>query len=237
MPVTIASYNIHKAVGTDLRHNPARILDVLGEMNASIAVLQEADRRFGARLASLPHDLLTARGWRWADLSERSASLGWHGNAILVSGTVELERAVRLPLPSLEPRGAVLVDVRIEGRPVRIIGAHLDLSGLWRARQIAALTEAIARQPAAPPVLVMGDLNEWRPDPAGLAPLTAAYPPVPLGPSFPSRLPLGRLDRVFASRSLHLEASGVHRSPVSRLASDHLPVWVRLSPFHPHDTP
>ncbi|WP_439534074.1 endonuclease/exonuclease/phosphatase family protein [Polymorphobacter sp.] len=228
MSVTVASYNIHKAVGNDLRFDPGRILDVIDEIGADIAVLQEADRRFGARQATLPAALLAERGWQVAPLAERSASIGWHGNAILVSDRVTLERAARLPLPALEPRGAVLADVRVDGHLLRLVGAHLDLSGLWRTRQINAIVDAIARQPAAPPVLVMGDMNEWRLRSPGLASLASAYPPVPLAASFPSRMPIGQLDRVFASRSLTIEEAGVHRSALARRASDHLPVWVRL---------
>jgi endonuclease/exonuclease/phosphatase family metal-dependent hydrolase len=229
MSVTIASYNIHKAIGTDRRHDPERILDVIAEIGAQIVVIQEADRRFGSRQSALPPELLLARGWQVAPLAERTASIGWHGNAILLSPSVTLERSVRLPLPMLEPRGAVLADLRIDGHALRLVGAHLDLSGLWRARQVRSLIEAISRQPAAPPVLVMGDLNEWRLRPRALAALDAVYPAVPIGASFPARLPMGALDRAFASRSLGIEAAGVHLSPAARLASDHLPVWVRLA--------
>lgn len=49
MPVslTVASYNIHKAVGSDGRCAPERILDVLDEIGADVALLQEADTRLG----------------------------------------------------------------------------------------------------------------------------------------------------------------------------------------------
>ena len=44
-----ASYNIHKAVGTDGRRDPDRILSVLHELGADVVALQEVDRRFGRR--------------------------------------------------------------------------------------------------------------------------------------------------------------------------------------------
>ena len=47
--ITIASYNMRKAVGTDRKRNPQRILEVLREVDADIVALQEADRRFGGR--------------------------------------------------------------------------------------------------------------------------------------------------------------------------------------------
>jgi endonuclease/exonuclease/phosphatase family metal-dependent hydrolase len=223
--LTVASYNIHKAVGADGRRMPERILDVLDEMAADVAVLQEADTRFGVRTAVLPQGMLAARGWEVAGLAEHPAAMGWHGNAVMVRGAARLERAVRLPLPALEPRGAVLADVESGGKLLRLVGAHLDLSGLWRARQVRAVMEAVAKQPGSPPELVMGDFNEWR---AAMRLLGERLRAVVLGPSFPARLPVGRLDRVFVHPGAHVHDAGVHMSALSRVASDHLPVWVRV---------
>jgi endonuclease/exonuclease/phosphatase family metal-dependent hydrolase len=67
--LTIASYNIHKGIGSDGRCQPQRILDVLDEIGADAALLQEADTRFGLRTSVLPADLLTERGWTAAACS------------------------------------------------------------------------------------------------------------------------------------------------------------------------
>ena len=56
--ILVASYNIRKAIGTDRRRRPERIFDVLGELDADVVALQEADRRFGARHSALPGTLL-----------------------------------------------------------------------------------------------------------------------------------------------------------------------------------
>ena len=47
--ITVASYNMRKAVGTDRRRRPDRVLAVLKEIDADIVALQEADKRFGDR--------------------------------------------------------------------------------------------------------------------------------------------------------------------------------------------
>jgi endonuclease/exonuclease/phosphatase family metal-dependent hydrolase len=228
----IASYNIHKAVGADGRRVPERILDVLDEMAADVALLQEADTRFGLRTAVLPDAMLAQRGWTPAALAGHPArnlgAMGWHGNAVMVRGRASLVRAVRLALPALEPRGAVMADVAIGEQLVRLVGAHLDISGLWRARQVRRIIERVARAPGAPPELVMGDLNEWRPGGAAMAALAGRWRELVLGPSFPARLPVGRLDRVFAHPALPVADAGVHKSALARTASDHLPVWVRI---------
>jgi endonuclease/exonuclease/phosphatase family metal-dependent hydrolase len=222
------SYNVHKGVGTDGRRRPERILDVIEETGADIAVLQEADLRFGVRAAVLPADLLAARGFRALPFDRKGVSLGWHGNAVLVRSPVTPRRQRRIRLPAIEPRGAVLADLEIAGRLLRVAGMHLDLSGLRRRRQILSVLQRLAAAPGDPPALLMGDMNEWRDTAEPLRVLAAGFQPVPLGPSFPARLPIGRLDRIFASRHLPVVDAGVHASPLARVASDHLPVWVRV---------
>ena len=226
--LTVTSYNIRKAVGADLRRRPERILDVLDETGADVAVLQEADRRFGLRAAALPEAELERRGWRHAPLGMTRQAIGWHGNAVLVRSGIEVVTQQQLTLPVLEPRGAVLADLRVDGQPLQVVGMHLDLSGLWRRRQALAILRHLATQPADAPTLLMGDMNEWRQAAAFLSEFAASHQPVPTGPSFPARAPLARLDRIFASERLTVEASGVHQSSLARVASDHLPLWVRV---------
>jgi endonuclease/exonuclease/phosphatase family metal-dependent hydrolase len=223
-----ASYNIQKAIGTDMRRVPGRTLAVLDEIGADVVVLQEADRRFGSRLSALPLPLLHSHGWRPVAFETRPDSIGWHGNAILVSAKVEVRRHAILPIPSLEPRGAVLADLAIDGTVLRVVGMHLDLSGLWRRRQARAILAHLAEQPGDPPTLLMGDMNEWRAAAGAIHDLAQGHRIVPTGPTFHARLPVTALDRIFVSGDVRVEAAGVHHSARSAMASDHLPIWVRL---------
>lgn len=211
-----------------MRRRPERILEVLGEIGPDIAVVQEADRRFGERHAALPAGLLESHGWRAIPFGARAGSIGWHGNAVLISSRVEVESHAALDLPVLEPRGAVLADLRVDRQPLRIVGMHLDLSGLWRRRQARTILEHLAARKAGTPTLMMGDLNEWRNAAGCIADFAATHKLVHTGPSFPARMPMARLDRIFASNDLVIEDAGVHRSPRASLASDHLPLWVRV---------
>jgi endonuclease/exonuclease/phosphatase family metal-dependent hydrolase len=47
-------------------------------------------------------------------------------------------------------------------------------------------------------------------------------------PTFPSRLPMLRIDHVFISRSIHVTRVESVRSPIARVASDHLPLMVEF---------
>ena len=223
----VASYNIRKAVGTDRHRSPQRILDVLAEIDADVVAVQEADRRFGARLAALPPGLIEQSGYEVIAVAARDGSIGWHGNALLVRRGARVEATGRVPLPMLEPRGAVLADLEIKGQPLRVVGMHLDLSGLHRRRQGHAITSAVGERAARPTVL-MGDTNEWRPHAGCLADFAHLFRIAPTGPSFHSRRPVGRLDRIMVSDGVEIVNCGVHHSALAARASDHLPVWADI---------
>lgn len=227
----LASYNIRKALGTDRRRSPERIVEVLNELDADIVALQEADRRFGARAAVLPAWLLEAHSpYRAVPLAAMPGSMGWHGNALLVRAGAEVRSHDLFHLPCLEPRGAVSATIALNGMTLRVFGIHLDLSGLWRRRQAAALLHMIqmADSHAGPlPTVVMGDTNEWSPG-GCLRDFARVLQVVDCGRSYHARRPVGRLDRIMHSPGLVLREAGVHCSPLARRASDHLPVWAVL---------
>src|SRR3546814_3019914 len=137
------------------------ILEVLNEIDADVIALQEADRRFGPRIAAIPAHLLELHSdYKPVPLDVQVDSLGWHGNAILVRKSAEILQHGILHIPYLEPRGAVSAQVTMNGQTIRVFGMHLDLSGLWRRRQAAAII-AYAGQQEGMPTVLMGDLNEW----------------------------------------------------------------------------
>ena len=225
---TIATYNLRKAIASDRRRRPERIIAVLVEMGADIVALQEADRRFGARAAALPPELLAETGWQVAPLGGKLGSLGWHGNAILFRSPVELLHCAPIDLPTLEPRGAVVADLRIGAHDLRVVGMHLDLSGLWRRRQARAIMAHLTHQSPHLPTLLMGDTNEWRLAGGCLKDFATDWRILSTAASFPARRPMGRLDRIMVGHGIPVLDSGVHDNALARTASDHLPVWARL---------
>lgn len=228
--ITVASYNMRKAIGTDRQRRPERILEVLHEIDADIVCLQEADRRFGAKLSALPLDLIAERSdYHPVPFDVRPGGIGWHGNAILVRKTATVTDCRALALPVLEPRGAVMADIRIGGTEVRIVGMHLDLSGLWRRRQAKAVLAHVAARAQVLPTVMMGDLNEWSLHGGCLRDFGHAYRFAPTGRSFHARRPIACLDRILVSPDVTVVDSGVHHSRKAALASDHLPIWAKLT--------
>lgn len=229
MTFKVASYNMRKAIGSDRRRSPERILQVLREVDADIVALQEADRRFGQRAAVLtPHLLEEHSDWQSVALGMRATSMGWHGNALLVRKSARIVACEQLHLPALEPRGAVMADVEIGGTAVRVIGMHLDLSGLWRRRQAAAILAHVAASARPLPTVMMGDLNEWTRAAGCLRDFGASFRLADTGPTFHARRPIARLDRIMVSPELAITGCGVHRSAAAQVASDHLPIWAEL---------
>jgi endonuclease/exonuclease/phosphatase family metal-dependent hydrolase len=228
MLLTFASYNIHKAVGLDGRRDPERIVAVLRELQADVIALQECDRRFGERESVLPKALLDETPWHAAPVARRARSLGWHGNALLVRKGIGIEIAEPLPLPTLEPRGAVWADLLIEGTRLRVIGAHLDLSGLRRREQIKAMLRHCDRCETACPTVLMGDFNQWGHSRGAMREFIAPWQALAIGDSFPSRRPLAALDRIIHSGEWLCESAAVHHSALAAVASDHLPVRATL---------
>jgi endonuclease/exonuclease/phosphatase family metal-dependent hydrolase len=224
----VASYNIRKAIGTDRRRSPERVLEVLAEVNADVIALQEADRRFGVRTAAIPPWLLESLSpYKPVPLNVQADSMGWHGNAILVRKEAEVGAHDVLHLPCLEPRGATMAEVTLGKARMRVFGMHLDLSGLWRRKQAAAVIHAAGLREEMPTVL-MGDLNEWSAGRGCLADFARHYSFAPCGRSFHARRPVAQLDRIMHCGQLKLVDSGVHDSAAARKASDHLPIWAEF---------
>ena len=230
--LVVASYNIRKAIGTDRRRKPDRTLDVLHEVNADIIALQEADRRFGTRAGVIPLEMLAEHSdYQAVPFDMRTHSMGWHGNAILIRKAAQILHREVIHLPALEPRGAVMAEIRLHGLKYRIVGMHLDLSGLWRRRQARAVIAHLEACSARPmPTILMGDLNEWSRMSGCLHDFSRHFSFADCGKSFHAQRPIATLDRIMVSEQLRIAEAGVHISTAARRASDHLPVWARLKP-------
>ncbi|WMT85880.1 endonuclease/exonuclease/phosphatase family protein [Pelagibacterium sp. 26DY04] len=227
--ISIASYNIRKSVGTDWRRDPGRILDILNEVNADVVALQEVDRRFGSRSASLSPEMIVERtDYEAISFGVREQSLGWHGNTILYRRGITVLDTMTLTLPALEPRGAVLADLQIGAERLRVIGLHLGLVDLWRRRQAQSVLNQLDVLDEALPTVIMGDLNQWTTEGGCLSHFAENHRVIAPGPSFHSSRPMLNFDRIITTMDIEVAASGVHTSEMARKGSDHLPVWARI---------
>ncbi|MEM7461288.1 MAG: endonuclease/exonuclease/phosphatase family protein [Pseudomonadota bacterium] len=224
----VASYNIRKSVGLDRVRDPMRILGIIKELNADIVVLQEVDERLGKRPTTIAREKIAEHtGLVAVDVAANDVSLGWHGNAVLVRKDMEVTAIRRIPLPGLEPRGAVNVDINHTDAEISVIGVHLGLLRSYRRRQLAEIHTQIPKQKLAHS-LIIGDFNEWSPS-KGLDALEDDFEIVSPGKTFHTAQPVAALDRLALGKSLQLHAAGIVKTGESKIASDHLPIWAEIS--------
>jgi endonuclease/exonuclease/phosphatase family metal-dependent hydrolase len=199
------------------------VLDVVNALEADVVALQEVDRRFGPRPAALPRRLIEKNSDLVAVVDEGwGASLGFHGNAVLLRRGIAAKEVHGLTLPGLEPRGAVLVEAEGAVGTFRAVAVHLGLRRRDRVRQIAAIRAVLSSRTEMPTV-VLGDFNEWSML-KGLEGL-GGYEVLAPGKSFHTLHPMGHLDRIALGHGLEAADAGVFDTGLSRRASDHLPVW------------
>jgi len=240
--VRLLTYNVHRCVGTDRRLDVGRVAEVIAAQSPDIVALQEVDvgraRTGGVDQA---HRIAQRLGMAFHFNAAFKVEEEQFGDAILTTLPERLVKAGPIPghprFPQLEPRGAVWVEIETPEGVLGVINTHLGLVPREQRLQAAAVAGAdwaLAAASEAPLVLV-GDMNAtprsaaYRIMAARLAEARRAAPFAHRAPTFPSTFPVLAIDHVFASERVVIDAVRTPLDPLSRLASDHLPLIVDLS--------
>jgi endonuclease/exonuclease/phosphatase family metal-dependent hydrolase len=233
----IVTYNVHRCVGNDRRLNVARVAEVLAELKPDIVALQELDvgraRTGGVDQA---HEIARRLDMACHFHAALTVEEERYGDAIL---TCFPERLVQVgPLPghpairSLEPRGALWVEVEIEGVAVQVINTHLGLVPREQQAQATFLAGPawLGHPHCQGPKILLGDFNATATSVVYrtfLKTLSAARNLAPVKTptaTFPSPLPVLRIDHLFVSPEVKVTGVFAPFSPLTRAASDHLPL-------------
>ncbi|WP_337185670.1 endonuclease/exonuclease/phosphatase family protein [Phenylobacterium sp.] len=233
----IVTYNVHRCVGTDRRLDVARIAEALGRLAPDIVALQELD--VGRRRTNhvdqaheIAERLEMAHHFHPAFRVEEEL----YGDAILTACPERLVKAAALPglprMPGLEPRGAVWVEVTVGGRTLQVINTHLGL--VPREQQIQAVELAgpawLQHPDCRAPTILLGDFNAtassivYRTLTRRLQPARRLAPVRQPSSTFPSALPVLRIDHLFVSDGVAVRDVFAPYDPIFRAASDHLPL-------------
>lgn len=225
----------------DRRVRPARIVEVLREVEADIVALQEVLSREGAA----PEDdqarfIAEALHCDWSLGENRKLNGGAYGNVVLTRLPFERSRNYDLTWRNRERRGCLRVDIRLSEQRrelLHVFNVHLGTAYLERRFQARKLMgEEILGDAALlhGRRVVLGDFNEWV---RGLATKllcdtlesvdVAAH--VGRSKTYPWVLPVMHLDHIYFDSSLKLEKFYLHRSRTALVASDHLPVVAEFS--------
>lgn len=223
--IRIASYNVHRAIGRDRRTDPERILGVLKEIDADVLALQEVEAHDDGG------DMLEWLGKRTGFHAIAGTTLlrhdGHFGNGLLTRCPVKGKRLCDLSWRGREPRGAIAADLDCGGKALRVVATHLGLRPAERRDQVQQLLHLFRERPHDPSVL-LGDLNEWFLWGRPLRRLHRHFRSTPSLATFPAGLPVFALDRIWAHPRSMLRRLEVHKTPLARHASDHLPLVATL---------
>lgn len=222
MRLRVATYNVHRCVGRDGRYDPARIVRVLRALDADVIALQELEWNPKDALDTLA-DFARQLDYRSVPGPTLLGGNGHYGNALLTRLPVREVRHQDLSYGRREPRGALDVSLDTAAHTLRVIATHLGLRPAERRMQMKSLLDMLQKSAHRTTVL-MGDLNEWFLWGRPLRWLHRRFGRTPAPPTFPARLPLLALDRIWVLPQEHLLQLAVHVAQPAGVASDHLPV-------------
>jgi endonuclease/exonuclease/phosphatase family metal-dependent hydrolase len=216
------SYNVHQWTGTDGVIAPQRVVKVLKELNADIIGLQETNFSHNGKGFRI-QDLAAEMGMKVVTGATLQFENGNYGNVLLTNHPVIRVRRINLSVHTREPRGALDVDLNFNGSTVRIIVTHLGLRAFERRAQVAVLMDSISIG-HSDRTIILGDFNFWSPVSIAERQLTNRFGKSPALRTYPARFPMFPLDRIWVNPNKALVETAVHTSPVSKIASDHLPI-------------
>ncbi len=236
----VMTYNAHSCVGTDRKLDPARIADVIAAYAPDVIALQEIDlARRRSRQEDQAARIAERVGMQFHFHPALRVEDELYGDAILSRHPLELVHAGELPtVPArlaFETRGALWVTVNIAGRRVQFLNTHLGLASSEREAQVTALLgpEWLDHPVCKHPAILCGDFNALpnsSPHRRLCTKMRDAHRHATKArrPTFPSRFPLIRLDYVFITQDLQVLDVQAPSTPLTRVASDHLPLIVDL---------
>ncbi len=234
----VATYNIHKGLSFFNRRLVIHeVRERLHRLDADLVFLQEVQgdhERHAGRYGNYPrqsqHEFLADT--IWTDFAYGRNAIyddGHHGNAILSRFPLARWDNEDISAHRFEQRGLLHCEIQIPGwtEMLHCVCVHLGLFSRHRNRQLRALRARIERLvPAHAPMIVAGDFNDWSQrahlelaQPLGLSEVFE-HMHGRFARSFPARLPLLPLDRIYV-RGFAIKQARVHRGQAWARISDH----------------
>ena len=217
----VMTWNVHGCVGRDGVCDPNRVARVLEAAQPDISALQEIDART-KRSAQDPFSYFGELfGWTTVAARTLAAKDGHYGHIVLSRWPIESLGEIDLSLRFREPRKAIVGAIAAPGMTITVLAVHLGLLPGERRKQLDRLRAKIDTLDGGP-IIALGDFNDF--PGRGLAERKLC-PPLedsPSLPTYPSRLPLLPLDRIWYSKPLELVTLATLRD--AQRVSDHLPL-------------
>jgi endonuclease/exonuclease/phosphatase family metal-dependent hydrolase len=243
--IRLLTVNIHKGYTALKRHFMLKELrEAFRTQDSDLVFLQEVHGAQSTRQSALKHAIAVGSQYEYlADQTWQEHAYGRnavveggdHGNAVLSRYPLMHWSNHDVSLPGDEARGLLhcVVQPLASAVPVHLFCVHLGLRETHRRQQLARLCELISSEvPADAPLIVAGDFNDWR------LRADAALQGTGLvevfrhsfgshARSFPARLPLLRLDRIYVRGVRAAQPLPLPRLPWAGL-SDHAPLAAEI---------
>lgn len=241
MRISVMTYNIHSCIGVDGQVSPMRIAEVISEYAPDMVALQEVDNEI-ARTGMVNQVAVIgeALGMSYHFHPNTPFNGGHFGNALLSRHSLRIVKTGLFPRyqcrRELERRGAILAEVEIEARCIRVLNTHLGLRRMERKAQVEKLLghEWVGLTNRSFPVILCGDFNA-HPLSMVCRLLKRQFRDVQgclrrqrSRKTWHSNYPIVRIDHVFVSPDFTVRDVLVPRTARTRIASDHLPVIAHL---------
>ncbi|MGZ3315071.1 MAG: endonuclease/exonuclease/phosphatase family protein [Caulobacteraceae bacterium] len=233
------TWNVHRCVGVDRRLDVGRVAAVIAQQKPDIVALQELDvcrPRTGA--VDQAHAIAQRLGMSFHFHAAFTVEEERYGDAVLTAAPHRVLKAGGLPtlrIRGLEPRGALWLELELDGRKLQVLNTHLGLVPHEQRAQAVALAGPDwtgARERSDPPLILLGDFNAT-PHAQAYRTLAARFidarvqaPGPGRTPTFPSRLPMLAIDHVFLDGKVRATRVQTVSGPLARMASDHLALVV-----------
>lgn len=234
----IATYNVHKGFSS---FNQRLVLHEqrshLRNLNADIVFLQEVvgyHTKHPERYTDWPdgsqHEFFADSVWPESVYGKNAVyDVGHHGNALLSRYPIVFWENEDISAHRFESRGLLHCEIGIPNwdENLHCICVHLGLFKKGRHVQLKAIKKRInSMVPSHAPLVIAGDFNDWGEKTGAILAdaldLTEVFEFTTgrAARSFPSALPILRLDRIYV-RGFHIEDSRVHHGYPWSNTSDH----------------
>ncbi|MGH8765987.1 MAG: endonuclease/exonuclease/phosphatase family protein [Burkholderiales bacterium] len=240
----VVTLNIHKGLSQFNRRMVIHDLrEGLRALKPDLVFLQEVQgqnehhaRRFPDWPGAPQHEFLAGDELKHVYGRNRVHQYGHYGNAVLSRFPIVSVENEDVSDHRFERRGLLHTVMKVPGwtRNLHCVCVHLSLHEQGRRRQldaiVARLENLVSRDS---PTIVAGDFNDWRQRASRVLEQGLGMQDVFMassgmhGRTFPSMLPMLRLDRIYV-RGFDVLGSQVHRGAPWSLLSDHLAMSAEL---------
>ena len=237
-PIRIATFNIHKGMTYfNARLSLHKQRELLRKLQVDIVFLQEVQdvhtqnsKRFISWPGTGQVKFLADAAWPAFAYGKNSVyPAGHHGNALLSKFPIIHTNNQDISAHTSEQRGMLHCEINVPNwdEPLHTICVHFGLFANWRRQQLESVASFIEQHvPANAPLIIAGDFNDWSLRGGRIFAKRLHVHEVfehhtgYAARSFPSWLPLLRLDRIYV-RGFTVKHAETHSGPKFIQLSDH----------------